>query len=275
MNCSNEFIDPIRQKIIQIDIEPLNAGWTYPIDIGVTSDAKLALQEIIRILKQKKPNIDVKSRIKALVEKKKVPENEWFHHKMMDQDPQETPINPEVVVKIINEIIRDNDKLVLGAGNNRMWFTKLFQTKVPGQLIGPFGAAGMGWASSAAMTCSMIHKEGKTIAVEGDGSMLMCLYNFETMKQYGFDPIIVVINNGCFGNVRDYLSSKGRKFCDYERPSFAAIAEAMGLKGVSVFEADELRKELKDALTKDYPVIIDVEVKPASHMRIRTKKKIN
>ena len=175
----------------------------------------------------------------------------WFHHKMMDEE--EAPLNPEVVVKIINEVIRENDKLVLGAGNNRMWFTKLFQTESIRSIDWTWGAAGMGWASSAAMTSSMIHKEGKTIAVEGDGSMMMCLYNFETMRQYGLDPIIVVINNGCFGNVRDYLSSKGRKFCEYERPNFAAIAEAMGLKGVNVFEADEFRKELRDALQRIIP----------------------
>ena len=72
MNCSPDFIDPIRQKIIQIDIESRNAGWTYPIDIGVTSDAKLALQEIIRVIKEKKPKIDVKARIKDLVNAKKI-----------------------------------------------------------------------------------------------------------------------------------------------------------------------------------------------------------
>ena len=44
---SPEFINPDRQKIVQIDVEPLNVAWTFPVAMGIASDAKLALRAII------------------------------------------------------------------------------------------------------------------------------------------------------------------------------------------------------------------------------------
>jgi len=60
-NCSKDFINVDTQKLIHIDIDPHRVGWTYPVDIGITSDAKLALRKIIDALREKNPSIDVNS----------------------------------------------------------------------------------------------------------------------------------------------------------------------------------------------------------------------
>lgn len=67
---SPEFINPQKQKIIQIDIEALNTGWAYPVAMGVQSDAKLALQEIIACLRKKPVIPDVEQRIDEIKQKK-------------------------------------------------------------------------------------------------------------------------------------------------------------------------------------------------------------
>lgn len=43
----DELIDPRRQKIIQVDIDPRNAGWVFPVDIGLTGDARLVMRQLI------------------------------------------------------------------------------------------------------------------------------------------------------------------------------------------------------------------------------------
>ena len=63
---SPAFIDVERQKIIQIDIVGLNAGWTFPVTLGATSDAKMGLKAVIESIKEKAPGIDVKKRIDDL-----------------------------------------------------------------------------------------------------------------------------------------------------------------------------------------------------------------
>ncbi len=41
---SPSLIDPTRQTLIQVDVEPLNVGWTLPVAVGVTADANAFLE---------------------------------------------------------------------------------------------------------------------------------------------------------------------------------------------------------------------------------------
>ncbi|MHA1518979.1 MAG: thiamine pyrophosphate-binding protein [Promethearchaeota archaeon] len=269
MDGSPILIDPLRQKIIHIDIDSRNAGWTFPIAIGITSDAKLAVRQIIESIKERNTGIDVQTRITALAELKADPSMKFFYSKFFTNDTE--PLAPERVLKEVNDLIREEDMIVLDAGNNRMWFTKLFKSKRAGQIYGLGGAAGMAYGPNAVLTAALLHKTGRAICIAGDGGMMMTLYNFETIKQYKLDPIIVVFNNNCFGNPRDYLSLKGRKLCDYEASDFGRIATAMGLKGVRCNSIDEFHKEFNGALIREGATVIDVVIKNANHLRIRTR----
>ena len=39
--------DPRRQRIIQIDIDPRNAGWTFPVELGLVGDAASILAQLV------------------------------------------------------------------------------------------------------------------------------------------------------------------------------------------------------------------------------------
>ncbi len=43
--------DPRRQRIIQIDIEPRNAGWTFPVELGLVGDAASILSQLVEASK--------------------------------------------------------------------------------------------------------------------------------------------------------------------------------------------------------------------------------
>ncbi len=266
-NCSPKFIDISRQKIIHIDIDPRNAAWTFPVTLGITSDAKLALQGIISAIRAQKPQIDIQARIADLEALKENPANEFFTSKHYTSD--KTPIQPERVVKEFNDILREDDIVVLDGGNNRMWFTKLFQTKKAGQLIGPGGAAGLSWCTGATMCAQMLNPDKKVFGVIGDGGMLMALYALEMVKQYNLPLTYVVFNNSSFGNVRDYLTRKTRGLTEYPETNFADIATTMGVEGVRVEEPSAIRPALEKALASNKPLLLDVIVAKASNLRIR------
>src|SRR3954451_24444464 len=44
---STELLDPTRQVVIQVDVEPLNLGWTTPLGEAVCADAKTFLQHLL------------------------------------------------------------------------------------------------------------------------------------------------------------------------------------------------------------------------------------
>jgi len=261
---SPAFIDVERQKIIQIDIEGLNAGWTFPVTIGATSDAKLGLKAVIESIKGKSPGIDVQKRIDDV--KKLKEENDFFSCVHFSSD--EEPIAPERVVNDLNETVGPDDLVVLDAGNSRMWYAKHFKSKKAGQVVAPGGVAGLGWGPSAALAAQMISPERKVVSVAGDGGLMMVLYVLETAKQYELPLTYVVMNNSCLGNVMDFQAPDRRIITEYEAPDFAEIGRAMGLKGLRIEKPNEIKPAISAAMDSDRPAVIDVRISPEPHFRL-------
>jgi len=261
---SPDYINPDRQQIIHIDIEGLNAGWTFPVALGVTSDAKLALRAVISAVKGKSAKIDVQKRIDELQKLKK--ENDFFSCEYFSSD--EEPIAPERVVNDLNETVEPDDLVVLDAGNSRMWYAKHFRSKKAGQVVAPGGVAGLGWGASATLAAQIISPGRKVINVSGDGGMMMALYTLETAKQYELPLTYVIMNNSCLGNVMDFQAPDRRLITEYPEPDFAAIGRAIGIKGLRVEKPGELKPALKAAIDSDRPAIIDVAISNDPHFRL-------
>jgi acetolactate synthase-1/2/3 large subunit len=185
-----DYINPERQKIIHIDIEPLNAGWTYPVALGIASDAKLALAGIVKAIRSKSVNVDAAQRIDDLKSLKD--QNNFFSSDSYASD--EAPIAPERIVNDLNESLGPDDLLVLDAGNNRMWCSRHFKSKSAGQVVAPGGAAGVGWGPPASLAAQLVLKDRNVVCVTGDGGMRMHQYTMEMANEHEL-PITL----GCKG----------------------------------------------------------------------------
>jgi pyruvate dehydrogenase (quinone) len=71
---------------------------------------------------------------------------------------------------------------------------------------------------------------------------------------------VVVLNNGTLGFVEMEMKASGflDVGCELKNPNFAAMAEAMGIKGVRVEAPGDLEGALRDALAHDGPALVDV-----------------
>jgi acetolactate synthase-1/2/3 large subunit len=261
---SPDYINPERQQIVQIDVEGLNAGWTFPLALGVTSDAKLALRAVIDAVKGKSIKADVQQRIDEL--KKVKEENDFFACDYFTSD--EEPIAPERVVRDLNETVEPDDLVVLDAGNSRMWYAKHFRSKKAGQVVAPGGVAGLGWGPSAALGAQLISPDRRVVSVVGDGGLMMALYVLESAKQYELPLTYVVMNNSCLGNVMDFQAPDRRIITEYASPDFAAVAQAIGLKGLKIEKPDEIKPAVSAAMDSDRPAVIDVKISPEPHFRL-------
>ncbi len=266
-NLNPKLLDPDRQKLLHIDIDPRNAGWTLPVTLGATSDARLALQEITKAIQRMKVPFDARERVAALAKLKEDPASEFFQSPYFAKDS--TPIDPERVVKVVNEAIGEN-LIVLESGNARAWFTKLFQTLRPGQIVAGGGMGGMGWGVQGALAAQMLLPDQRVFALMGDGAMMMALHALNMAKQFSLPIIYLVMNNECMGNIRDYLRIKCRPYAETPRVDFAATARALGIEGIRVDTADELREVIGAALANPVPCLIDINTSRATHMRIRS-----
>ncbi|MBW1709232.1 MAG: thiamine pyrophosphate-binding protein [Deltaproteobacteria bacterium] len=261
---SPDFIDPERQKIIQIDIEPLNTGWTFPLEIGITSELKLALSAICDSIKNKSIPYDVKERVEKLQTRKA--EANFFNEEFLFSDS--VPIAPERVVKELNDQIGPDDIIVLDAGNNRMWMAHHFQTKGVGQIIAAGGAAGVGYGPPATLSAQMLNPEKRVIGICGDGGLMMHLYTLEMAVEYELPMTLVVMNNACLGNVMDFQKDDRRIATTYPRAKFYEIARGFGVESILVEKPEELKGAFEKALNTNKPVLIDVVIDDCAHFRM-------
>jgi pyruvate dehydrogenase (quinone) len=100
----------------------------------------------------------------------------------------------------------------------------------------------------------------QVVSMSGDGGFAMMMGDFLTLGQVGLPVKVIVLNNGTLGFVE--LEMKAGGFLDtgvdLKNPNFAAMADAVGVKGFRVERPEDLKDALADALAYDGPALVDV-----------------
>ena len=88
----------------------------------------------------------------------------------------------------------------------------------------------------------------------------MMMGEFVTLIQAGLKVKVIVLNNGTLGFVEMEMKANGfvDAGCDLKNPNFAAMAEAMGVRGIRVEQPQKLHQALAEAFEHDGPVLVDV-----------------
>jgi acetolactate synthase I/II/III large subunit len=264
MMLSPFFINPSKQKIIQMDIEPLNTGWTYPVEIGAVSDAKAGLARIIEALKIRGYEKDTSAIIDTL--KKRKSETGFFTCPEFSSD--ESPIAPERIVHEVNRVLDGDAVLCLDAGNNRQWTARHFMSKGAGQVFAPGGAGGVGWGLPAALAAQLIRKDSKVVCICGDGGMMMMLHCLETARQYDLPVTYVVLNNAAFGNILDFQAPDRRYCTQYPAPDIESYARAAGCDAFKITNPKDLADALRTATGSNKPSVVEVITKIDPHFKL-------
>jgi len=102
----------------------------------------------------------------------------------------------------------------------------------------------------------------QVISLSGDGGFTMLMGDFLTLTQYNLPLKVVVFNNGALGFIE--LEQKSTGFLDFgtdfKNPNFAAMAEAVGIRGNRLEDPSEVDEGIAAALAHDGPVLIDAVV---------------
>jgi acetolactate synthase-1/2/3 large subunit len=250
-----KLLDPRRQTLIQIDIEPKNASWTYPVELPLIGDAKAVLLQLIAALesvgKVSPEQVNEKrARLRAARQ-----QHGFFD--VLESHSNATPILPQRVIKELHKAVADDAIVACDAGENRIFMTHLFQTKAPNTFIQPAGVGGMGYAIPAALAAKLIYPHRQVVAVCGDGGFGIGMNGLMTAIEEHIPIVSVVFNNGALGWVKHGQGERNIA-CDFASFDHAAIARAMGCHGVRVEEPQQLAPALHEALASDKPAVVDV-----------------
>lgn len=249
-----ELIDPQRQELIQIDIEPKNAGWSFPGKHLVIGDAALVLSRITEVIREKgTPSMEILDSRKELLSRMR--EEHGFFNVPAYQS-NEVPILPERLIAEIHKAVADDAFIACDAGENRLFMTHLYQTKGAGTLIMP-GIGAMGYGIPAAMAAKLVYPDRQVLAVCGDGGFGMAMNGLITAYEENIPIVVVVFNNSALGWVKH---GQGKRVIasDFKKMNYAEIARAMGCRGIRVEEPGRIAPALAEALNESRPAVVDV-----------------
>lgn len=253
-NENPSLIDPARQTLIQLDVEPLNASWSLPADYLLIGDAGPTM---VRLLpKLGKAGGGGKVRVAAA-------RDSFGSFDVPESESDDVPLRPQRIIKSMHELLPDDTIYACDAGENRLFMMHYFQTKQAGTYLQPGSIGGMGYAIPAAMAAKLVHPDRCTAAVCGDGGFGMAMQGLMTCIEESIPIVVVVFNNHSLGWV---LHGQGKRPIASEFAEFdhASIARAMGCAGYRVRTPGELRRALKEAPGQTVPVVIDVETSLAT-----------
>jgi len=257
-------IDPARQKIVQVDIDPRNAGWVYPVDLAITGD----VTDVLKALSKLPLGQAQRAAREAVIEANN---REHGFGVLPATVAASGTLHLADIVRMLDRSLTPQDMLTLDAGSNRIWATAMLRVRTPGQLVVPGGIGGMGWGLPAAAAAKLVFPERNVICLIGDGGAAMTLATLATCVQEKLPITVIVANNEGLGMVRDNM--KGRDIAVTFSPmDFAMIARGMGCQGIRVDRPEALGDAIaaaREAGRQGITTVIDVSVDPAaSHMTV-------
>jgi acetolactate synthase-1/2/3 large subunit len=250
-----DLISPARQQVIQVDVEPRNAGWTMPIESVVIADVKALLGEIQAQLRAEPIAADtIAARTKHAVD---APAGEEY---LSGSDA--VPIPPQRAIAELRAALPDDVVICADAGENRLLMCRYFQSRTGGSYIQPAGAGGMGYAIPAALGVKVAEPDRAVVAVCGDGGFSMALPALLSAVEENLPIVVVVFNNGILGWVKHSQRSRGEQEFKSTLLGFdyAGIGGAIGLKSAHVEKPDDIRPAVEAALAARVPALVVVDV---------------
>jgi pyruvate dehydrogenase (quinone) len=245
---------PRHAKIVQIDIRPEALGNRCPLDLGLLGTVKDTLESLLPQLDEKRDTTHLDA---CLADYAKARKN---LDKLAESGPNSKVIHPQSVARLASELAAEDAIFTCDVGSPIVWTARYVQMNGKRRIIGSFNHGSMANAMLHAIGAQTAFPNRQVISLSGDGGFTMMMGDFITLTQIGLKPKIIVFNNGSLGFIEMEMKASG--FLDtgteLKNPNFAAMAEAMGVKGIRVEKPQDLRAALTDAFAHDGPVLVDV-----------------
>lgn len=249
---------PTNNKIIQIDTAVERLGRRAKLEMGLCGDIKHTLQALLPLLEQKEDASFLEAQLKIY---EKVKDN---MRSFMQEKGGEDTIQPEYLAHCINELATDSAIFTVDTGMTCVWGARFISGTGKRQMLGSFNHGSMANAMPMAIGAALSHPERQVIALCGDGGLSMLLGDLATINQYQLPVKIIVFNNRALGMVKLEMEVAGLpdNETNMVNPDFAAIAEAMGFKGMNVHKPEEVWNAVEFALAHPGPILLNVFTNP-------------
>ncbi len=239
-----------KAKIVHIDVDGSELSKNVNAVCGLRADVKLTLEKLLPFVKE----------VRRPTWQKKIAELRREENKYLDN---REGLTPRAAILTLNKHLGENTPVATDVGQHQMWSAQSLNFKKSRRFISSGGLGTMGFGLGAAIGAQIATGE-HTVLVTGDGSFGMCLNELATAVSYKIPVVILLMNNGVLGMVRQWQTLFFDKHYSNtvldRKTDFVRLAEAFGAKGEAVCDLASLDAALSRAFEENGPYLIDCRI---------------
>ena len=245
---------PSRATIVQVDLRGEQLGRRVPLDLGLVGDVGDTVRALAPMLQRKKKRRHLEDSLK-------------HYRKTRDKlDDLATPskrgraIHPQYVARLMDEFAAPDAVFIPDVGSPVVYAARYLSSGGGRRIIGSFIHGSMANAVPQAVGAQSAYPDRQVVTLSGDGGLTMLLGELLTLTQNDLPVKIVVLNNSSLNFVELEMKAAGyvNYATDLENPDLAAVANALGLKGVRVEKSKDLPDAMREVFAHDGPALLDV-----------------
>ena len=247
---------PPHAYIIQIDIRGEQIGRRTKVDLGLVGDVRETLVALKPLLNQKRDRGHLRASLN--------------HYKKSRKDldsyavgePGRTPIHPQYVAKVINDVAADDAIFTCDVGTPTLWVARYLKMNGSRRLLGSFSHGSMANALPQAIGAQEVFPKRQVICLSGDGGFSMLMGDFLSLRQLKLPVKIIVFNNGSLSFVELEMKAAGilTHATSLIDTDFSKLAEGAGILGLRAERPEHVKPMLNQAIEHDGPALVDVVV---------------
>ncbi|MFC4352221.1 thiamine pyrophosphate-dependent enzyme [Fodinicurvata halophila] len=244
-----------KARVAQVLTHGERLGRRTHVDMGLIGDVRATLEALLPHVRERADDSFLKDRRKV-------------YHADLDslarhegEQGSRGAIGPDYLAGVVNAHADDDAIFCTDTGMTTVWAARHLRSTGKRSLMGSYSHGSMASAMPQAIGAAFAGEGRQTVALCGDGGLSMLMGDLATIGQYQLPVKAIVFNNGTLGMVEIEMQLAGIPNYQTElyNPDFAKVAEACGIKGVTVEEPDKVDAAVKQAMDHDGPVLLDVK----------------
>jgi pyruvate dehydrogenase (quinone) len=243
-------------RIVQVDVRPENIGRRTAIDLAVVGDVRATVQALLPLLQQKRDTTHLTQAAQHYAQARRALDD------LAIGTPGKGLIHPQQIAKAISDHAAEDAVFTCDVGLPTVWAARYLAMNGKRRLIGSFWHGSMANAMAQAIGAQAAFPGRQVISLSGDGGYSMLMGDFLSLAQLGLAVKVVVFNNSALGFIE--LEQKSTGFIpfgtEFKNPNFAAMAEAVGIRGIRIEDPGEVETGIAAALAHQGPALVDAVV---------------
>jgi pyruvate dehydrogenase (quinone) len=243
-------------QIAQVDIRAEQIGRRAAVDLAVVGEVRATIEALLPLLEQKWEGTHLAQAQQHYTRARKGLDD------LAVGTPGKGLIHPQQIAKAISDHAAEDAVFTCDVGLPTVWAARYLTMNGSRRLIGSFWHGSMANALAQGIGAQAAFPGRQVVSLSGDGGFAMLMGDFLSLVQLRLPVKVVVFNNGALGFIELEQKSSGflNTGTELQNPNFAAMAEAIGVRGIRIEDPAEVDAGIAGALAHNGPVLVDAVV---------------